>query len=60
MFVCMAPTISPITKVMDPIFKKKKRGEVVPVKISGTYQHPTFGLDINDKRQTSKSSFTLH
>jgi hypothetical protein len=49
-----------LLKVMDPIFKKKKKGEVVPVRISGTYEHPTFGLDVNDKKHTSKSSFTLH
>lgn len=33
-------------KVMDPLFKKKKKGEIVPVHISGTYQHPQFGLDL--------------
>ena len=31
-------------KMMDPFFKKKKKGEVVPVHISGTYHHPQFGL----------------
>jgi hypothetical protein len=49
-----------LLKAMDPIFKKKKGGEVVPVRISGTYNHPTFGLDMDDKKHTSKSSFTLH
>jgi AsmA-like protein len=34
-------------KVMDPIFKKKKKGEVVPVRITGTYQKPQFGLDLD-------------
>ena len=33
-------------KVMDPLFKKKKKGEIVPVHISGTYEHPQFGLDL--------------
>jgi AsmA-like C-terminal region len=37
-------------KMMQPFFKKKRKGEIVPVKISGTYQHPTFGLDLEDKR----------
>ncbi len=49
-----------LLKMMDPIFKKKKKGEVVPVHIGGTYDHPTFGLDVNDKKHTSKESFTLH
>jgi hypothetical protein len=39
-----------LLKMMDPFFKKKKKGEIVPVKISGTYEHPTFGLDLNDKK----------
>ena len=38
-----------LLKVMDPIFKKKKKGEVVPVHIGGTYEHPQFGLDLTDQ-----------
>jgi hypothetical protein len=38
-----------LLKMMEPFFKKKKKGEIVPVRISGTYEHPTFGLDLNDK-----------
>ena len=34
-------------KAMDPFFKKKKKGEIVPVHIQGTYKHPQFGLDFN-------------
>jgi hypothetical protein len=30
--------------------KKRRREEIVPVRISGTYEHPTFGLDLNDKK----------
>lgn len=43
-------------KMMDPVFKKKKKGEVVPVHILGTYEKPQFGLDItnNDKKQPAK------
>jgi len=37
-------------KVMEPFFKKKKKGEIVPVRISGTYEHPSFGLSLNDKK----------
>ena len=33
-------------KVMDPFFKKKKKGEIVPVHILGTYEKPLFGLDL--------------
>ena len=39
-----------LLKVMEPFFKKKKKGEIVPVRISGTYGHPSFGLDLNDKK----------
>jgi hypothetical protein len=33
-------------KIIEPFFKKKPHDTVVPVKIGGTYDHPTFGLDI--------------
>jgi hypothetical protein len=39
-----------LLKMMDPFFKKRKKGEVVPVRISGTYEKPSFGLDLNDKQ----------
>jgi hypothetical protein len=39
-----------VLKMMEPFFKKRKQGEIVPVRISGTYDNPTFGLDFNDKR----------
>jgi hypothetical protein len=35
-----------LLKAIDPIFKKKRKGEVVPVHIAGTYRHPQFGLDL--------------
>jgi hypothetical protein len=35
-----------LLKMMDPFFKKKRKGEVLPVRISGTYEHPSFGLDL--------------
>ena len=37
-------------KIMEPFFKKKKKGEIVPVRISGTFGHPSFGLSLNDKK----------
>jgi hypothetical protein len=35
-----------LLKAIDPFFKKKRKGEVVPVHITGTYEHPQFGLDL--------------
>lgn len=45
-----------LLKIMDPIFKKKKKGEVVPVHILGTYEKPQFGLDFsqNDQKKPNK------
>jgi len=39
-----------LLKIMEPFFKKKRKGEIVPVRISGTFEHPTFGLDLNDEK----------
>ncbi len=39
-----------LLKVMEPFFKKRKKGEILPVRISGTYERPSFGLDLNDKK----------
>jgi len=38
-------------KVLDRFFKKKHAGYVAPVKITGTYGHPSFGLDLNKDHQ---------
>ncbi|HEV2468885.1 MAG TPA: AsmA-like C-terminal region-containing protein [Candidatus Sulfotelmatobacter sp.] len=38
-----------LLKLIDPIFKKKRKGEVVPIHIGGTYNHPQFGLDLDEK-----------
>ena len=43
-----------LLRIIDPIFKKKKKGEVVPVHIAGTYEHPQFGLDLTDQNDPSK------
>jgi AsmA-like C-terminal region len=37
-------------KVLDPFFKNKPEGYLAPVKITGTYDHPAFGLDLGDPR----------
>jgi len=40
-----------LLKFMSPFFHKKKRGEIVPVHILGTYEKPQFGLDLGDNNQ---------
>jgi hypothetical protein len=44
-----------LLKMMEPFFKKKKKGEIVPVRISGTYHQPSFGLSLNDKKAQNVS-----
>lgn len=41
---------SALLKVVQPFFKHKKKGQIIPVRISGTYEHPNFGLDLDDKK----------
>jgi len=48
-----------LLKVMDPFFKKRKRGEILPVKISGTYEKPSFGLDAMDKKAQVPASLPV-
>jgi hypothetical protein len=36
-----------LLKAADPLFKKKGARTVLPIKISGTGQRPSFGLDIS-------------
>ncbi len=43
-----------LLKLMDPIFKKRQRGEVVPIRIQGTYQKPQFGLDLTNGNPAKK------
>jgi hypothetical protein len=40
-----------VLKMMDPLFRKKKKGEVVPIHIMGTYEKPEFGLDMTKNSQ---------
>ena len=35
-----------LLRIMDPLFRKKRKGEIVPVHILGTYEKPEFGLDL--------------
>jgi hypothetical protein len=43
-----------LLKMMDPFFKKRRKGEVLPVRISGTFEHPSFGLDLYDGNAQKK------
>lgn len=43
-----------LLKIMDPFFRKKKKGEIVPVHILGTYERPQFGLDLANNDQKAK------
>jgi hypothetical protein len=46
-----------LLKVMDPIFKKKKKGEIVLVHILGTYEKPEFGLDLTQESGKKKPGY---
>jgi hypothetical protein len=35
-------------KAVDPFFKGKGAGTVIPIKITGTKDSPSFGLDFHD------------
>ncbi len=38
-----------VLKLINPIFKRRRKGEIVPVHIGGVYDHPTFGIDLDAK-----------
>ena len=38
-----------LLKPFDPLFKGKKAGAEIPVKVTGTYQNPQFGFDVMSK-----------
>jgi hypothetical protein len=37
---------SVLLKSVEPFLKKKNAGEIVPIKIDGTFSHPSYGLDV--------------
>ena len=43
-----------LLKIMDPLFRKKAKGEIVPVHILGTYEKPQFGLDLGNTNEKKK------
>ncbi len=48
-----------LMKFVDPFFKKK-HGSEVPVKITGTYEKPSFGLDLGGKKPNTASKRLQH
>lgn len=42
-------------KAVDPFFKGKQGGTELPIKITGTKEHPSFGLDLHDKQNQKNS-----
>jgi len=47
-------------KVLDPFFKNKPSGYLAPVKITGTYDHPIFGLDLGDPKNKGNQPANVH
>jgi hypothetical protein len=43
---------SALLKPFDPLFKRKKAGAVIPVKMTGTYRNPEFGFDVAGAAKT--------
>jgi hypothetical protein len=40
-----------LLKAVDPFFKKNGAGAVLPIKITGTREHPSFGLELRRKEK---------
>jgi hypothetical protein len=38
-------------KAVDPFFKKDGAGTVLPIRITGTREHPSFGLEFRRKKE---------
>jgi hypothetical protein len=47
----MTGTKSFLLKAVDPFFKGKNGGSSVPIKITGTKDHPEYGLDLGGKKK---------
>ncbi len=45
-----------LLRFADPIFSKGESGTVVPIKITGSVQHPQYGLDFGRKRDVSNEN----
>lgn len=44
-----------LLKPLDPFFKKKNAGAVIPVEMVGTYDQPHFGIDLSAKGHHTNS-----
>jgi hypothetical protein len=48
-----------ILKVLDPLFKKQSQdGYAAPVKVTGTYRHPSFGIDLGTRSERRRAKGT--
>lgn len=47
---------SVLLKAVDPFFKGKNGGSSVPIKITGTKDHPAYGLDLHSKENSKNNS----
>jgi AsmA-like C-terminal region len=45
-----------LLRFADPLFSKGRNGAVVPIKITGSVQHPHYGLDLGHKSEMSKEN----
>ncbi len=46
---------SVLLKAISPLFTKKTGGSSVPFKITGTYEHPSFGLELSGNKEDKAS-----
>ena len=49
-----------LMKALDPFFRKKRVGYQMPIKITGTYEHPSFGLDLAGTDEKTARKDTAH
>ena len=45
-----------LLKFADPIFSKAGKGTVLPIRITGSVQHPHYGLDLGHKSEASSAN----
>ncbi|MGA9883735.1 MAG: AsmA-like C-terminal region-containing protein [Candidatus Acidiferrales bacterium] len=48
-----------LLKAVDPFFRGKKAGTVLPIKITGTKDQPKYGLDLFDHKEKSAASTAI-
>jgi hypothetical protein len=49
-----------LIKALDPFLKKKRAGYQMPIRITGTYEHPSFGLDLAGTDAKTARSDPVH